>query len=53
MQTGVGQTTDSREFLQERVAAFGLAVAVILFLSLIGRLLLGLMFGYSKAEAWC
>ncbi|MGD8825800.1 MAG: serine/threonine-protein kinase [Myxococcales bacterium] len=50
MQTEIGQTTDSRAFLQERVAAFGLAVAVILLLSLIGRLLLGIMFGYFKAE---
>ncbi len=50
MHSGVGETTDSREFLQERVAAFGLAVAVILLLSLIGRLLLGVMFGYLKAE---
>jgi hypothetical protein len=50
MKSGVGQTTDSREFLQERVAAFGLAVAVILLLSLAGRLLLGIMFGYLKAE---
>ena len=50
MHSGVDQTTDSREFLQERVGAFGLAVAVILLLSLIGRLFLGVMFGYLKAE---
>jgi hypothetical protein len=49
--TGVGQTTDSREFLQLRVAAFGRTVAVILFLSLIGRVLLGVSFGYFLEEA--
>lgn len=48
--TGVGQTTDSREFLQQRVAAFGLAVAVILALSLAARLLLGLGFDYITRE---
>jgi len=51
VQTGVGQTTDSREFLQERVAAFGLAVSVILFLALIGRIALGVSFGYLQGEA--
>ncbi|MFA9410788.1 MAG: serine/threonine-protein kinase, partial [Deltaproteobacteria bacterium] len=51
MSTGVGQTTDSREFLQQRVAAFGRTVAVILLLSLIGRILLGIAFGYLQAEA--
>lgn len=48
--TGIGQTTDSREFLQQRVAAFGLAVSVILLLSLAGRLLLGLGFDYMTRE---
>jgi len=48
--TGVGQTTDSREFLQQRVAAFGFAVAVILFLGLIGRVVLGAAFGYLRGE---
>lgn len=51
MTTGVGQTTDSREFLQLRVAAFGRTVAVILLLSLIGRILLGVSFGYFSTEA--
>lgn len=51
METGVGQTTDSREFLQQRVAAFGRAVAVILLLSLVGRVGLGIGFGYLQAEA--
>ncbi len=50
MSTGIGQTTDSREFLQQRVAAFGLAVAVILLLSLIARLGLGLGFDYMGKE---
>ena len=50
MSTGIGQTTDSREFLQQRVAAFGLAVAVILLLSLIARLGLGLGFSYMEKE---
>ncbi len=48
--TEAGQTTDSREFLQQRVAAFGRTVAVILLLSLIGRLLLGVAFGYLRGE---
>ena len=48
--TGVGQTTDSRAFLQQRVASFGRIVAVIIVLSLIGRLFLGLAFGYWRAE---
>ena len=46
----LGQTTDSREFLQQRVAAFGLAVAVIMLLSLAARLLLGLGFDYMTRE---
>ena len=50
MSTSVGQTTDSREFLQQRVAAFGLAVAVILLLSLLARLALGLGFDYMTKE---
>lgn len=50
MSTGVGQTTDSREFLQQRVAAFGFAVAAILFLGLIGRVVLGAAFGYLRGE---
>ncbi len=50
MSTSVGQTTDSREFLQQRVAAFGLAVAVILLLSLLARLALGLGFNYMTRE---
>lgn len=50
MSTGIGQTTDSRAFLQQRVAAFGLAVAVILLLSLVARLLLGIGFGYMTKE---
>ena len=50
MTTGIGQTTDSREFLQERVGAFGLAVAVLLLLSLVTRLLLGLGFDYMAKE---
>jgi serine/threonine-protein kinase len=49
--TGVSQNADSREFLQQRVAAFGRTVAVILLLSLIGRILLGIAFGYLQAEA--
>jgi serine/threonine-protein kinase len=48
--TGVGQTTDSREFLQQRVAGFGRTVAVILLLSLIGRISLGAAFGYLQGE---
>jgi hypothetical protein len=47
---GVGDTTDSREFLQQRVAAFGRTVAIILFLSLAGRVLLGVAFGYFLSE---
>ena len=47
---GVGQSTDSREFLQQRVAAFGFAVAVILLLSLVSRVILGLAFGYLRGE---
>ncbi len=50
MTTGVGETSDSREFLQQRVAAFGLAVAVILFLGLISRIILGAAFGYLRGE---
>ena len=50
MSTGIGQTTDSREFLQQRVAAFGLAVAVILLLSLLVRLGLGIGFDYIAKE---
>ena len=50
MSTGIGQTTDSREFLQQRVAAFGFAVAVILLLGLIGRIVLGAAFGYLDGE---
>jgi len=49
--TGVGQTTDSREFLQLRVAAFGRTVAIILLLGLVGRVLLGVSFGYFLREA--
>ena len=48
--TGVDQTTDSREFLQQRVASFGLAVAVILLLSLVARLGLGIGFDYMGKE---
>jgi uncharacterized protein (DUF983 family) len=48
--SGVGKTTDSREFLQQRVAAFGLAVAVILLLSLVARLGLGIGFNYMTKE---
>jgi serine/threonine-protein kinase len=36
--------------LQQRVAAFGFAVAVILFLGLIGRVILGAAFGYLREE---
>lgn len=50
MSTGIGQTTDSREFLQQRVSSFGLAVAVILLLSLLARLGLGVGFGYMTKE---
>ena len=50
MTSGVGQTSDSREFLQQRVAAFGFAVALILFLGLIGRIILGAAFGYLRGE---
>ena len=50
MSSGVGQTTDSREFLQHRVAVFGLTVSVILFLSLVSRVALGAAFGYLQAE---
>ena len=50
MSTGVGQTTDSRELLQQRVASFGLAVAVLLLLSLAARLLLGVLFDYMTDE---
>ena len=50
MSTGIGQTTDSREFLQQRVASFGLAVAVLLLLSLIARLGIGLGFNYIDKE---
>jgi len=47
---GVGQSTDSREFLQQRVAAFGFAVAVILLLSLVSRVVLGRLRGwFSKS----
>jgi serine/threonine-protein kinase len=48
--TGVRNTTDSREFLQQRVAAFGRTVAAILFLSLLGRIFLGVAFGYWRGE---
>ncbi len=48
--TGVGQTTDSREFLQERVAAFGRAVAIILGLGLAGRTAIAAAFGYLSGE---
>jgi serine/threonine-protein kinase len=48
--TDVGQTTSSREFLQQRVAAFGRTVAILLFLSLIGRIFLGVVFGYWQRE---
>lgn len=48
--TGVGQSTNSREFLQQRVAAFGLAVAVILSLSLVSRVILGATFGYLQGK---
>lgn len=48
--TGVGETTDSRQLLQERVRRFGGAVAVILLLSLVARLLLGIGFGYMTRE---
>jgi serine/threonine-protein kinase len=48
--TGIGQTTDSREFLQQRVATFGLAVAVILLLSLVARLGIGIGFDYMEKE---
>jgi len=48
--TGVSQTSGSREFLQQRVAAFGFAVAVILFLGLISRIILGAAFGYLRGE---
>ena len=46
MSSGVGQTEDSRAFLQHRVAVFGLTVAAILFLSLISRVLIAAVFGY-------
>jgi hypothetical protein len=46
----VGQTTHSREFLQRRVATFGLVVAVIILLSLISRMILGAAFGYLERE---
>jgi len=46
----MGESTDSRAFLQQRVAAFGLAVAVIIFLSLISRIVLGAVFGYLQGE---
>jgi serine/threonine-protein kinase len=36
--------------LQQRVAAFGFAVAVILLLSLVSRVILGLAFGYLRGE---
>ncbi|MGB5810709.1 MAG: serine/threonine-protein kinase [Polyangiales bacterium] len=49
MSSGVGQTTDSRRFLQHRVAVFGLTVAAILFVSLVSRLLLAAGFGYLDA----
>ncbi len=48
--TGVGRSTDSRQLLQERVGSFGGAVAVILVLSLIARLLVGIGFGYVTKE---
>jgi serine/threonine-protein kinase len=48
--SGVGETTDSRQLLQERVRSFGGAVAVILLLSLGARLLLGFGFGYMNKE---
>ena len=50
LDTGVGQSANSREFLQQRVAAFGRTVAVLLFLSLIGRIFLGVVFGYWQKE---
>ncbi len=50
MSTGVGQTTDSQAFLQQRVATFGFAVAVILGLSLVSRIILGAAFGYLDGE---
>jgi len=48
--SGVGQTTNSREFLQRRVGTFGLVVAVIILLSLISRMILGAAFGYLGRE---
>lgn len=50
MSTGVGQTTDSRAFVQQRVGSFGFAVAVILGLSLFSRVVLGAAFGYLDGE---
>jgi len=50
LDTGVGQTANSPEFLQQRVAAFGRTVAVLLFLSLIGRIFLGVVFRYWQRE---
>jgi hypothetical protein len=46
----MSQTTDSRAFLQQRVGAFGRAVAVIIFLGLISRIILGALFGYLQGE---
>lgn len=48
--SGVGQTTDSRAFLQHRVSVFGLTVALIVFLALISRVTLALAFGYLEGE---
>ena len=48
MSSGVGQTQDSREFLQHRVAVFGLTVAALMFLSLLSRIALGAAFGYLQ-----
>ncbi len=50
MSTEAGQSTNSREFLQQRVAAFGLAVGVIIGLSLVSRVILGAAFGYLQKE---
>lgn len=50
MSTSPGQTTDSRAFLQHRVAVFGLTVSVIVLLALLARLIVGVVFGYWREE---
>ncbi len=46
MSKALNETSVSKELLQRRVGAFGKAVAIILFLSLLSRIAMGAGFGY-------